>query len=286
MRSRVSNFYVLVHLGTKIIDIININYIYGLYYLFLDFLFCIEDKLVLLKMLLNINKQKLFKNLFFIILTIYSYRFLESYSKTKQKQSIGLNYYKRFPNAFKCKNEYNKWSKPYMSQSSDLFYNYSREAPKKLHNIRITRAVVIQFPIDKIDHYLYEIKWLYLSWLHMMKFEPTKWRTDLVIFVEYNQSLFETNNFVLNELKCSFNNVRRSPNDPPMCSLINYPAFSRRKIDFLNQNESLNSTYKYLFENTNIFETDPKEFEKFYKLMKREVNTYSYLDSILVGFEG
>lgn len=241
-------------------------------------------------MLLNINKDKLIKYIL-IISIIFSYRIIKSYSNKNPiqiitKQINGLNYLERFPNAFKCKNKYNQWSKPSMSQSTDINYNYSKEAPKELHNTRITRAVVIQFPIDRIKHYIYEIKWLYLSWLKMIEFEPSKWRTDLLVFVENNKSLFDTSDFVLNELKCSFDNLRKSPNDPPMCTLINYQAFSRRKLDLLNQNQDLNLTYKYLLESVNIFETDLNEYENFYKLMKREVNSYSFLDSILVGFEG
>lgn len=217
-------------------------------------------------------------------------KLLKDYKVARQMSDIvsnnGLDYLERFPNAFDCKNKYNAWEQASTSSSSDPSYNYSQEAPKELHKVRMTRALVVQFPVDKTQHYINEIKWLYLSWVYMMKHEPPMWRTDLLVFVENDQKYFKNNDFVLNELKCRFDNIRNSSNDPPMCTLINYPAFSRRKINQLDKKENLYSVYKYLLEEVNIFDDNITEFDKFYMLMKREINTYSYLDSILVGFEG
>lgn len=199
------------------------------------------------------------------------------------RESNGLNYLNRFPHAFKCNSNYKHF---YKYSKYDKNYNYSKDAPKELQSVRITRAVVVQFPTEKFQHYIYEIKWLYLSWVYMMKFEPSKWRTDLIIFIDKSANNFDEIALILNELKCLFDNIRKSPIEKPMCTLIDYQAFNKRKIHPLDQYESLNSTYKFLLEEVDIFEKNMTEFDKLYKLMKREINNYSFLDSILIGFEG
>jgi hypothetical protein len=200
----------------------------------------------------------------------------------------GFDFLKRFPKAFECNKKFNNsWTQASMSSSNDTNYDYSKPAPKHSHKIQITRAIAIQFPIKATKHYLIEFKWLYHSWLQMMKFEPAKWRTDLVVFIENKRDYFEKRDFFLNELNCRFDNIRKSAKDPPMCTLIDYRPFSKRDISFEDmKNESLSSIYKHLIEKINIFDFNLSEFDKFYKLMKREVSHYSYLDSIIVGFEG
>lgn len=210
---------------------------------------------------------------------------IQRYERTHKKINISrLNYLERYPQYFKCKNVYNMWYRTNQTDSDD--FDYSQPAPVELHEKRITRAMVINFPIASLDHYVYEIKWLYRSWTHMMRFEPAKWRTDLVIFVERDAELFERSNFFLNELNCRFENVRRSVSDRPMCALVYYRSFRRRNFPTQDENESFESKYRRLLEYVNVFETNLDEFEKLYKLMKTELNDYAYLDSILVGFEG
>lgn len=226
----------------------------------------------------NLNfKIKIIVILFIIIFLYYNSLYFI------QRKSNGLNYLKRFPNAFKCNNNYKHWSK---YSKHDTNYNYSRAAPKELHSLRITRAVAVLFPTEKFHHYIYEIKWLYLSWVNMMKFEPSKWRTDLIIFIDKSEQHFDESVLILKELNCLFDNIRKSPIDKPMCTLIDYQAFIKRKIHPLDLNESINSTYKFLLEKVDILGKNMTEFEKFYKLMKREINNYYFLDSILIGFEG
>jgi hypothetical protein len=200
----------------------------------------------------------------------------------------GFDFLSRFPKAFECKTKFNNsWTEPSISSSNDTNYDYSKPAPKYLYKVRITRALVLRFPIKATEHFLSEFKWLYLSWVQMMKFEPAKWRTDLIVFVENKRDYFEKRDFFLNELNCRFDNIRKSAKDPPMCTLIDYRPFSKREISFEDmKNDSLISIYKHLFEKVNIFEFNMNEFDMFYKLMKREIGNYKFLDSIIVGFEG
>ena len=73
----------------------------------------------------------------------------------------------------------------------------------------------------------------------------------------------------------------------PMCSLINYVPLNKREFDtpdrtFANDDQK----YRYLLNDVDIFNSDTKEFDTFYKLLKLSINDYSYLDSILMAFEG
>lgn len=207
----------------------------------------------------------------------------ESKNQTVDKSlDSELNFLKRYPNSFECKNKYNIWS----PQLTDVNIDYSKEAPIEMHQVRVTRAVAVQFPIDRIEYYVYELKWLYRSWIQMIRFEPSNWRTDLVVFVQNEPSLFEKGSFFLNELNCRFDNIRTSDKDPPMCILVHYRSFSKRQFATQDEFRPIEQKYRHLLERINIFEINLDEFEMLYKLMKSELNDYAYLDSILIGFEG
>lgn len=214
---------------------------------------------------------------------------LKSLNETKiinKSQTSRLNYAKRYPEFFKCNQEYNPWSYLDDNTKQDTQFNYSLPAPYYLHEKRFIRAVVVNFPINHIDHYYYELKWLYRSWTHMIKFEPTRWRTDLVIFVENDRERFDKAQFFLNELNCRFDNVRRSAIDFPMCILVDHKPFKSRKFptqDVFMPNEE---KYRQLFEEVNIYSKNASDFVRLYKMMKSEVNEYNYFDSIIIGFEG
>ena len=82
--------------------------------------------------------------------------------------------------------------------------------------------MTVYFPLHQIDHFMIELKWLYRSWTEMIKYEPTEWRTDLILFIEFDKNVFENDQFFLNHLNCSFTNIRKSPMDKPLCTLIHY----------------------------------------------------------------
>lgn len=206
----------------------------------------------------------------------------DSTNQPENKSLDSLNFLKRYPNSFACKNKYNIWS----PQLTEVNVDYSKEAPIEMHQVRVTRAVAVQFPIDQIDHYVYELKWLYRSWIQMIRFEPTNWRTDLVVFVQNEPSLFEKGSFFLNELNCSFDNIRTSDKDPPMCTLVHYRSFFKRQFATQDEYKPIEQKYRHLLEKVDIFESNLDGFETLYKLMKSELNDYAYLDSILIGFEG
>lgn len=136
-----------------------------------------------------------------------------------------------------------------------------------------------------------EFKWLYRSWIHMMRFEPAKWRTDLIVFVENVTELRNENasQYFMYDLDCKFENIRRSPDDPPMCTLINHVALSKRE-EFMKPDKkimSLDEKYAYLLNDLDIFNIKPDDqIDLLYKMMKISLSKYQYVDSILMTFEG
>ena len=211
-----------------------------------------------------------------IILTLN----LKEHISTPKNKSESIKY----PKLLSCQNSYNELPKDKNTRS----YNISAPADKKLHEKRFIRAVIVYFPISEIDYYKDEFKWLYRSWINMMKYEPVKWRTDLVVFVDNDPALVNNGELsFMNEMNCRFENIRKSSEERPMCSLINYVPLNKREFDtpdrtFANDDQK----YRYLLNDVDIFESDPNEFDTFYKLMKLSINDYSYLDSILMAFEG
>lgn len=201
---------------------------------------------------------------------------------------------------FNCKNAYNELKKDLInSQVSPINqqYNYSAPADKKLHEIRFLRGVIMYFPLKNINHFKSEFKWLYRSWIYMIKYEPAKWRTDLIVFVENGVNV-ETNSsrLFLEQLNCRFENRRHSAEDKPMCTLINYVPLTKRTFNTTNNSSNTSrqfhnedDKYQYLLNEVDIFKTGENsslEFDTFYKLMKQSLSKYGYLDSILIAFEG
>lgn len=138
------------------------------------------------------------------------------------------NYANRYPFIHDCKINLSVWNKHDLQ--SDNNYPYSAPASKKSQTLSITRGLIIYFPLSQTDHFLDEFLWLYRSWIEMQKYEPLKWRTDIIIFIENNTRLFNDTNFFLNKLNCSFKNIRKNSEQLPMCSLINYVPISKRVI--------------------------------------------------------
>lgn len=219
----------------------------------------------------------------------------KSDSKTVQNHTMtydSINYLKY--NYFTCKNAYNELKQNQINSQvspNDKQYNYSAPADKKLHEMRFLRGVIMYFPLKNISHFKGEFKWLYRSWIYMINYEPAKWRTDLIVFIENGMSVeFNSSRLFLEQMNCSFENRRQSDEDKPMCTLINYVPLDNRIFNtnsrqFSNDDEK----YRYLLNKVDIFKTGESssfEFDTFYKLMKQSLSKYGYSDSILIAFEG
>ena len=191
------------------------------------------------------------------------------------------DYLKKYPFILECKTNY--------TNTIGLNDNdYSTKALKETHKLRIVRGVVVYFPIEKTDAFFHEFKWLYRSWIEMIKYEPSKWRTDLIVFIEKDQIKFNSSDFFLNQLNCSFDNKRISANDKPMCTLISYIPIRKREFNLNKKFSVLESKdkFKYLLKNINIYQNDQKYLEPFYSFTKTNLELYHYVDSILMAFDG
>lgn len=122
---------------------------------------------------------------------------------------------------------------------------------------RIQRAIVIFYPDNQEKKYLPELRWLYRSWLEMMKSgEPSDWRTDLVIFT----GSFTSN---LQQLACLYDRARSTKEESPQCRVFHYLRISARQPP---DNSSTDRTRA--------------------ELLVEHLHTYNYIDSINIIFEG
>lgn len=188
------------------------------------------------------------------------------------------NFKNKYKKILNCNSTYSQYY-----SNDDVTIDYTKPAPLKTHDFRMTRAVLVYFPIDQIANFKSEFKWLYRSWIEMQKNEPTKWRTDLVVFINKNEA-FDKKDFFLNGLNCTFTNRRNSPEDKPMCSLVDYVPLKNRKLSKLNFNK--NDIYNYLLSKLDIFSDDQENLAPFYNWLKSKISHYGYLDSILMAFDG
>ena len=184
--------------------------------------------------------------------------------------NTSLRFDQRYPSLLRC---YNKGLKKWHSSTKRLD-SYANPASNQTHNARFIRALVLYFPVDRKELYQIEFKWLYRSWIEMQQYEPPKWRTDLILFVQADLPF-------LTELNCSFAFKRRSDEELPLCTLIQYVPLNNRTISTVNS-----PNYDDLLQKINIFSNNSIELAPFYSLLKKSVVDYNYLDSIMVAFEG
>ena len=139
----------------------------------------------------------------------------------------------------------------------------------------------------QIDHYILELKWLYRSWIEMMRSEPARWRTDLVIFVERNATLYENLYHGLEALNCSFDNRRTKKQDMSMCTLIDCPAVKNIVFgEFEAELDHANDLYSYLLNDVDIFDATNDRLQPFYHQLSAKLKHYANIDSIMAAFDG
>lgn len=210
-------------------------------------------------------------------------------NNNNEKRKPTLDYLSKYPSMLTCRHPFNEWHPGDKIEPADSSYEFSRPAEAKYHEERVVRGVLVYFPIGSEAYYRNELKWLYRSWIHMLKFEPAKWRTDLIVFVERDEAVFNASaGFFMNELNCRFENLRHSVEQKPMCTLINYVALKKRPLTQPDRVwSSADERYQYLLRDVDIFKPDnAQQLDPFYKLMKQSLSEYGYLDSILMAFEG
>ena len=185
---------------------------------------------------------------------------------------------------FKCKNYYDN-----RKLNETIRFKYDNEADKRLFEIEILRGILIYFPIEKFHSFQHELKWLYRSWVEMQKYESDYWKTDLVIFMDVNMTIKLNKMIQFENLNCTTVNLRKSKKDKPMCTILNYVSINDRNLDYSNLTllKSMSSIeiYSHLFKNIDVFNKNNEYFFMFLAKLK-ELKHYSYIDSILMAFEG
>ena len=266
-------------------------------------------------------KKKTYKSLVILILIAILYFFYKKYSnlnktsrnlvkrdnltsirieinKNKIQNEISgensqrYSYIKKYPFLLDCRNssDQNRTLKGSIKETSGKFLN--KPAPKHTHEQRISRAVLVYFPIEQTHGFEYEFKWLFKSWIHMQKHEPKKWRTDIVVFIENDKRLLSSNAKFLTDMGCSFSNKRKSKRDRPMCTLLQYVPIKKRKLKVLKNDlfksdyRDFKAKYNYLLDNVDIFNNDEMNLLPFYTMVKDSLQHYGYVDSILMAFDG
>ena len=125
-------------------------------------------------------------------------------------------------------------------------------------SLSILRGITIFYPHNQEDNFLSELLWFFHSWIEMMKYEPSSWRTDLIIY---------TGNFTLNlqQLGCIYNRLRINRHEPAQCRVFPYEPINLRDIGYENNAE-----------NYSCRQIDKKRSI----LLKQHLRTYEYIDSI------
>lgn len=209
------------------------------------------------------------------------------------KKEIKYSFLTKYPSMLECnthENALKKWSPT--SESSPLD-DYKSPAPVTTFGKRFLRGILVYFPLEKSNEFMHEFKWLYRSWIEMIRNEPSKWRTDLVVFTARQDDVFAKKEFFLNELNCSFSNRRTSELDKPMCTLVDYKPIATREFKpltlsiFHDESESeKKKKFDYLLANVDVFSSNEDNLLPFYTIMKENLKQYGYTDSILMAFDG
>lgn len=82
------------------------------------------------------------------------------------------DYLKKYPQFMDCKKkDIKKWAS---GSAQSTITNYAVPAPQLSQDRDYLRAIIIYFPIELVENFRLEFKWLYRSWIEMQKSEPTK----------------------------------------------------------------------------------------------------------------
>jgi hypothetical protein len=168
------------------------------------------------------------------------------------------NYLQKNPSLLSCSKEYSKWQSSEETTSpvaAAQSFDYAKPSPTSTHSLRILRAVLVYFPIESLEHFKLEFKWLYRSWIEMQKYEPKQWRTDLIVFIENDKKIFADENLFFNKLKCEFTNLRMSDTDAPMCTLIDFKPLQKRE-NVGSGPAAIKKSYEAILDETKIFQDD------------------------------
>ncbi|OQS07655.1 hypothetical protein THRCLA_00350 [Thraustotheca clavata] len=122
-------------------------------------------------------------------------------------------------------------------------------------DIEFVRAAVIFLPTKDNANFLSEFRWFHRSWIEMIKYQPSNWRTDIIVFSDGPISLIDA-------LNCT-NVPRLSRFEPNKCvGVQNYTKL---------QNE--NFTYAYA-DSVNVLAVDNPATEGYDWILRTDIDTF------------
>ncbi|CAK4520867.1 unnamed protein product [Aphanomyces euteiches] len=88
------------------------------------------------------------------------------------------------------------------------------------------RVAIVYLPASASnDRFMKQFRWFHLSWKIMLEHQPTKWRTDIVVFTDGDIPL-------LKELDC-VKTIRKSNDDPNRCIIVDtYTKVKSKDFDY------------------------------------------------------
>jgi hypothetical protein len=164
----------------------------------------------------------------------------------------------------------------------NLPYSYSIAADESLHAKEIVRGLLFYFETRSVAHFMPEFKWVFRSWLEMLKTSPKQWHTDLIVFLNVDHVKLDPNLQQFEQLGCLVNKPRQTKTAKSMCILIDYKSMKDRIVPGVVDN--IDDLYNYLYNHVDVFSDDAHNLNKFYAVLK-DLDHYGYTDSILVAFE-
>ena len=236
------------------------------------------------------------KNYTFILigLLVFGLVFINQLAQN-DKSDVFVSYLAKYPFYLRCQSRLPGWERTLteseiqqgflLRKPAELEHHYLTRPSSEKRDERITRAVILYFPLERSTNFETEFKWLFASWAEMLKHEPAKWRTDLIVFTDAESRDFGASAEFLTKLNCSVKNRRQSVFDEPMCSIVAFKPFESRRITSFNIFENNQRKYEFQMMDVDIFSDDPANILPLYAFLK-DCEKYEFLNSILVAFEG
>ncbi len=199
----------------------------------------------------------------------------------EESKTRGQPMAKRYPNYNECSVVYESAN---MKMETGGSYDYSQPADESLQDKTVVRGVLFYFHRQSVDHFMPEFRWVYRSWIEMLKSSPKQWHTDLIFFVDLtdykSMQMFD----IFEQFGCRIDKPRTSKTEKSMCILLHYVSINTRKVgtDKRNNDKAL---FRHLFDKVDIFSDEPANLELFYTTLQG-LHKYGYLDSVLMAFDG
>lgn len=136
----------------------------------------------------------------------------------------------------------------------------------QINQRNIRRAIVVHFPIERSFIYISELKWLYLSWIEIIRQQPMDWQTDLFVF-----ALPST---VLDELGCLEVNSQSGKNN---CFRINYRSMwdrEKNESDLVELIQSKLPTWTRHLDSLGILLENSEIFNEYDYLLRTDIDVF------------